>query len=50
MKKMNECLRENDRSKHIAGGMVIGFGADSTCCAAHAGAGAGRLNRIAVWQ
>lgn len=50
MKKMNECLRENDRSKRIVGDVVTGLGADSTCCAAHAVAGVGRLNRIAVWQ
>lgn len=50
MKKIIKRLRDSNRSKHIAGGMVIGFGADSTCCAAHAVAGVGQLNRIAVWQ
>lgn len=39
MKKVLAWLRESNRSKHIVGGIVIGFGADSTYCAAYAGAG-----------
>lgn len=39
MKKILAWLGESNRSKHIVGGMVIGLGADSTYCAAYAGAG-----------
>ncbi len=37
MKKIVEWLKKSNRWKHLAGGCIIGLGADSHYCAAYAG-------------
>lgn len=37
--KIINWLKESNRIKHLAGGYVIGFGADDLYCAAYAGIG-----------
>lgn len=39
MKRIIEWLKSSNRWKHVAGGIVIGFGADDNYCAAYAGIG-----------
>lgn len=39
MKKVIEWLKMSNRWKHLAGGFLIGLGADSNYCAAYAGIG-----------
>lgn len=39
IKKIWKWFLSSNRYKHFIGGMVIGLGADSTYCAAYAGAG-----------
>lgn len=39
MKKIIDWLKKSNRWKHLTGGLVIGFGADSNYCAAYAGCG-----------
>lgn len=39
MKKVLQWLQASNRWKHLVGGICIGFGADSTYCAAYAGIG-----------
>jgi hypothetical protein len=39
MKKIISWLGTSNRYKHLVGGAMIGFGADSTYCAAYAGVG-----------
>ena len=39
MKKIIEWLKKSNRWKHLAGGILIGLGADSNYCAVYAGTG-----------
>ncbi len=39
MKKVIAWLKESNRLKHIAGGIIVGLGADDNYCAAYAGVG-----------
>ncbi len=39
MRKFIQWLKESSRYKHLAGGILIGFGADDAYCAAYAGIG-----------
>ena len=39
MKKIIGWFKGSNRWKHLAGGLLIGFGADSNYCAAYAGIG-----------
>lgn len=39
MKKVIKWIKESNRWKHLAGGVLIGLGADSDYCAAYAGLG-----------
>lgn len=39
MKKVIKWIKESNRWKHFAGGVLIGLGADSDYCAAYAGLG-----------
>lgn len=39
MKKVIAWLKESNRLKHIAGGIIVGLGADDDYCAAYAGVG-----------
>ncbi len=39
MKRIIEWLKSSNRWKHVAGGIVIGLGADDNYCAAYAGIG-----------
>lgn len=39
MKKLIEWFKTSNRWKHLAGGILIGLGADSTYCAVYAGLG-----------
>ena len=39
MKRIIEWLKSSNRWKHVAGGIVIGLGADDNYCAASAGIG-----------
>lgn len=39
MKKIITWLKESNRAKHLAGGVIIGIGANSIYCAAYAGMG-----------
>lgn len=37
MKKIIEWLKTSNRWKHIVGGLIVGFGANSNYCAAYVG-------------
>lgn len=39
MKKLVDWLKKSNRYKHLAGGFIIGLGADDNYCAAYAGLG-----------
>lgn len=39
MKKLVDWLKTSNRYKHLAGGFIIGLGADDNYCAAYAGLG-----------
>lgn len=39
MKKLLSWLKESNRLKHLAGGVIIGIGANDAYCAAYAGGG-----------
>lgn len=48
--KIIDWLLQSNRWKHLAGGFLIGLGADDWCCAVYAGAGVAGALEFKDWQ